>query len=466
MDPERLVRTWLGRAVGRAASPDPAASRPRATAAAAGPWIAGAGKAAEAMARGAASAIPGARGIVVAPRRPGPRGSRAARVGGILVLRGDHPVPGAASFAATRRLVAALAGRPPSEPILLLLSGGASALLSMPAAGLRPADKATLHRLLLRSGLPIEAMNAVRKHASAVKGGGLLRLAAPRPVWTLAMSDVIGDDLATIGSGPAVADPASFAEALAALLSAVSRDAVPAAVLRRLERGAAGRLRETVKPGDPLLAGARAVVLASNATALAAAGRHARSIGYAVRRLRSPLAGEARDAAARFAAALPLRPARPTCVLAGGETVVAIRGGRGRGGRSQEFALAAARLLEGRGWTLLAAGTDGIDGPTPAAGAIVDGATLRRAGRIAVERALAAHDSHRFFARHGGLVVTGPTGTNVMDVVVALHPGPGGVRGGRTSGSIAGERSRPDRPARSRRRARLSPRDGRARTPW
>lgn len=339
------------------------------------------------------------------------------------MLRGDHPVPGRGSFSATRRLVSALRRRPATEPVLLLLSGGASALLSMPPAGVRWSEKARLHRLLFLSGLPIDALNAVRKHVSAVKGGGLLRIAAPRPVWTLALSDVVGDDLATIGSGPAVADPTTFADALALLLSAVPRSDVPGAVLRRLERGAAGRVAETVKPGDPLLAGACASVLASNATALAAAGRRARALGYEVRRLRLPLRGEAALAAARVAAALPARPPRPTCVLVGGETVVTVQGGRGLGGRSQEFALAAATLLARTGWTLLAAGTDGVDGPTPAAGAIVDGSTARRAGRAAVARALASHDSHRFFARHGGLVVTGPTGTNAMDVVVALHPG-------------------------------------------
>ncbi|MFM7143161.1 MAG: MOFRL family protein, partial [Alphaproteobacteria bacterium] len=171
-----------------------------------------------------------------------------------------------------------------------------------------------------------------------------------------------------------------------------------------------------------------------NATALAAASRRARSLGWVVRRVRAPLEGEARVAAARFVAELPARPLRPTCVLAGGETVVTVRGGRGLGGRSQEFALAAAPLLARSGWTLLAAGTDGVDGPTPAAGALVDGTTARRAGQAAIDRALAAHDSHRFFARHGGLVVTGPTGTNVMDVVVALHPGaaPRAARGARS----------------------------------
>lgn len=404
-----------------------------------GPWIAGAGKAAEAMARGAVSVIPGARGIVVAPAGKGAAG-RPSRVGGIRVLRGDHPVPGRRSFAATRALFAGLRRRPATEPVLLLLSGGASALLSMPPAGVRPSEKAKLHRLLFRSGLPIAELNAVRKHVSAVKGGGLACLAAPRPVWTLAVSDVVGDDPATIGSGPAVADPTTFAQALASLLAVAPRGSVPGSVLRRLERGTAGLVAETPKVGDPRLTGVRAFVLASNATALAAAGRRARALGYAVRRLRAPIEGEARDAAARIVAALPAHPDRPTCVLAGGETVVTVRGGRGRGGRSQELALAAAPLLAGSGWTLLAAGTDGIDGPTPAAGAIVDGTTAGRAGRAAIARALAAHDSHRFFARRGGLVVTGPTGTNVMDVVVALHPGPR-VRATRARGRVGGVRA-------------------------
>jgi len=378
------------------------------------------------MARGAVRAIPGVRGIVIAPRAPGARSRSAApeRIGGVTILRGEHPIPGRGSLAATRRLVAALRRRPKGEPVLLLLSGGASALLAMPARGIPEADEVRLQRLLFRSGLPIAALNAVRKHVSAVKGGGLLRLSAPRMVWTLAMSDVVGDDPSTIGSGPAVADPTTFAQALALLLSAVARSEVPRSVLRHLERGAASPGRgETVKPGDPEVARSRAIVIGSNATALAAAARRARLLGYAVRRLPDPIEGEASTAARSFAEVLPRRPWRPLCVLAGGETVVAASGSRGRGGRNQEFALAAAEHLAGTGWTLLAAGTDGVDGPTPAAGAILDGSLLRRAGRTEVARALAAHDSFGFFARHGGGLVTGPTGTNVMDVVIALHEG-------------------------------------------
>jgi glycerate-2-kinase len=238
---------------------------------------------------------------------------------------------------------------------------------------------------------------------------------------TLALSDVPGDALATIGSGPTVADPSTFADALDAVQRGSEGGSVPRAVHRHLEAGVSGRRLETLKPGDPRLRAGHAAVIGSSSTALRAAGRAARERGYAVLR-GEPLAGEAVECAARLARALPPAPHRPTCVLAGGETSVTVLGGRGRGGRNQELALAAALALP-PGWALLAAGTDGIDGRTPAAGAFAD-ARVRRLGRAAITRALMEHDSYRFLAPGGHVLVTGPTGTNVMDLAIALHAGP------------------------------------------
>jgi len=381
-------------------------------------WSVAVGKAALAMAAGLHEVAPEVGGIAIAPAGGEPPCPAAAR---FRILPGEHPVPDVASFASTRALLAALRARPRKEAVLLLLSGGASSLLEAPARGLRRADLRSLGRWLLRSGLPIASANAIRKHASAVKGGGLLRQAAPRPIVTLALSDVPGDDLSVIGSGPAVPDPTTYADALAAWERARGADQGPTAVLRHLRAGAAGRRPETVSPGEPIARAARAAVIGSNRTALAGARREARRRGFRVLGPVLRLGGEARECAARLVARLPARPSEPVCVLGGGETTVAIPARAGRGGRSQELALAAALALP-PGWALLAAGTDGVDGPTPAAGAFAD-AGVRRVGLRALRRALDAHDAYGLLAPRGHVLRTGPTGTNVMDLVIAIHPG-------------------------------------------
>lgn len=380
-------------------------------------WIAGAGKAAVAMARGVLDVLPEARGVVVAPRRP-----RGGRVGGIEVLRGNHPVPGQASFEATASLLRRLRRRPPDDVILLLLSGGASALLARPSPGIDRADKRRLGKILLRCGADIALANAVRKHVSAIKGGGLLRLAAPRRVLTLALSDVPGDRLDTIGSGPGVPDPTSYEEAWTGLEALGALDALPGSVRRRLRSGLLGRANapETVKPDAPEAAGSLGSVIGSNALALRAAASEARRRGYRVRLRRRLLRGEAAGAGEQFAAGLGGIEG-PTCVLAGGETTVRVEGGAGgRGGRCQEFALAAAAELAGGPWSLLAAGTDGVDGETPAAGGFADGGTVARMGRDRLATALRRHDSHTLLASVGDDWRIGPTGTNVMDIVAAV----------------------------------------------
>lgn len=378
-------------------------------------FVAGAGKAAVAMAEAVARIAPEVPGVVVAP--PGRHGP----VGRIEVLRGSHPVPDRSSFRSTDRLLRRLRRRPAGDTVLFLLSGGASALLARPAPGVAPADKIRLGRLLLRWGADIELTNMVRKHVSAVKGGGILRAVSPRRVVSLVLSDVIGDPLPTIGSGPTVPDPSTYEDAWRGLEGLGVLEQLPPTIRARLRAGRAGlaSARETVKPATPEARRSLAAVIGSNRIALRAAAAAARRLGYRVRTRSRPLAGDAAAAAGELVRSLGA-PVEPQCVLAGGETTVDVGDQRGVGGRNQEFAVAAMRPLAGRGWSLLAAGTDGIDGQTPAAGGLADGTSLRRAGTRRVSRALREHDSHRLLAALGDTLTTGPTGTNVMDLVVAL----------------------------------------------
>jgi hydroxypyruvate reductase len=377
--------------------------------------VVGAGKAVAGMAR-AAGAIAGeaARGVVVAPH-----GTRATDLGRVELRTAAHPVPDAAGVAATDALLAHVRSAPADTLVLVLLSGGASALLSAPADGLTLGDVQILTGTLLAAGAEIGALNAVRKHCSRVQGGGLARAAAAAAgLWTLVLSDVVGDDLATIGSGPTVADPTTYAVALAVLDR--YGIAAPPAVRRRLEQGRAGALPETAKADDPAVARGRVVLVGTNADAVDAAAGAAR--GYAVARWPEPLGGDASEAGRSIARALVASIGRaPVAIVAGGETTVRARPG-GLGGRSQHLALAAALDLVDRTAVLLAAGTDGIDGPTDAAGACVDGTTIARARAAGFDPSatLARTDSHRLLAATGDLVVTGSTGTNVADVVVAL----------------------------------------------
>jgi glycerate-2-kinase len=356
----------------------------------------------------------------------------AGRVRDVLVARGAHPVPDAASVDAGRRaLVLAHEARARGELLVVLLSGGASAMLAAPAGGLSLDDTIALTRVLLRSGLPIAAMNAVRKHVSAIKGGQLA--AAAGPSITYAISDVhapIEDDPAVIGSGPTVADPSTFLDALRAVRSCAAsaeRDPALERVLQHLQRGADGEVGETPKPGDPRLADARFVLAGSRRDAMDGAAVEAQQLGYIVQRIHPPTLGDAATAARAFvetSRAIVARVGHPACIIAAGETTVTLEGKTGVGGRNQEFALAAALALARSGDVALASvGTDGIDGPTNAAGAIADATTIARAQARGLDAsaALARHDSHPFFHALGDLLVTGPTGTNVGDLQVFLQ---------------------------------------------
>ena len=344
----------------------------------------------------------------------------------IEIVEASHPVPDPAGEAAARRILDLARGLGMQDQLVCLISGGGSALLALPAPGLTLADKQEVTRALLASGATIGEINAVRKHLSAIKGGRLAAAASPAAVLTLAISDVPGDDPAVIASGPTVPDPTSFAEARAVLAKyGIDR---PAAVGAHLE--AAGE--ETPKAGDPVFARARFTLIVSPQQVLAAAADAASARGITPIVLSDRIEGEARDVAAVHAAiALQLSAGRlrvgdaavtpPAVLLSGGETTVTLSAaGRGtsRGGRNSEFLLALAFHLGGApGIAALACDTDGIDGTEDNAGAIVYPDTVSRAASqgLAINEALAQHDSYGFFAVLGDLVVTGPTLTNVND---------------------------------------------------
>jgi glycerate 2-kinase len=339
----------------------------------------------------------------------------------------SHPSPNAASEAAGRRALALAAESRSRGVLLVLLSGGASAMLAVPAGGISLSDKIQTARALMNAGAAIVELNCVRKHLSGVKGGRLA--AAAGETVTLAISDVHGpvpDDPAVIGSGPTVADPTTFADAREIVEALGLMAAVPPAVASHLARAA----DESPKPGDPGLARSAYHVLGNRHTAMDGARRAASDLGYAVRVVQPATVGEARDAGASFAAAALRNDAGgPLCVIASGETTVHVRG-TGRGGRNQEFALGALAAIEscgsrGHSAVLASVGTDGIDGPTDAAGAVVNGTTRLRAKErgASVEIALDSNGAYDFFQALGDLIIWGPTGTNTGDLhVLLVHP--------------------------------------------
>ncbi|MCX6622746.1 MAG: glycerate kinase, partial [Acidobacteria bacterium] len=339
-----------------------------------------------------------------------------------------HPVPDEQGVLGARRIAEMVAGAGERDLVLCLISGGASALLPLPADPVTLAGKQDVTRLLLRSGANIHEMNAVRKHLSAIKGGQLARLASPATVIALMLSDVIGDNLDVIGSGPTAPDPSSFQDAQGILNKYGILDKVSQPIQERIRDGLAGRIPETPKAGDPVFGNVQNLVVGSNRLAVDAAAAKAKELGYRPLVLSTLVEGETRDIARLHTAIarevrLSGRPAKaPVCILSGGETTVTVKGD-GLGGRNQEFALAAALDLAGlEGITVLSGGTDGTDGPTDAAGALADGETVARAKKLGLEpaRFLARNDAYHFFDPLGDLIRTGPTGTNVMDVMLVL----------------------------------------------
>ncbi len=369
------------------------------------------------MAQGAASVLKHRLrgGLIVAPA--------GGRFGAFEGIAGGHPIPDAGSERAGRRALEIAGSLAPEEDLLVLLSGGASALMAVPADGLTLDDKRAATAQLLRAGADIHALNTVRKHLSAIKGGRLAERAGGR-VRTLVISDVVGDDVSVIASGPTVPDATTFADARALIERFGGAAAYPRAVVAHLDRGVRGEIPETPKPTFPSrLVDAR--VIGARRHAMLGAGGRAGSLGYRVHLIEEPIVGEARDAAASYlrrvdaiAATLP----RPACVVSSGETTVTVRG-RGTGGRNQEFALAAAgAATQAEPFVLASVGTDGVDGPTDAAGAIVDAATIERARAAGLDPAefLNDNNAYAFFDAMGDLIHTGPTGTNVGDLQILL----------------------------------------------
>lgn len=372
-------------------------------------FVVAVGKAAVPMARAALRAL-GARvreAIVVAPQKP----PRMPRTRG---FKSGHPVPDAAGLRASRAVIDLLARAERTDVVLLLLSGGASALLPAPIDGITLADKRQVTELLLKRGATIAEMNAVRKQLSTLKGGGFARRAAPARVVTLVLSDVPGDDPRTIGSGPAVEDPQAAVLARRTFRRFIRAGEVREAVTAAIER----------KRIDGPRTRARTIVIGSGGTFANAAARAARTLGFRVRMAPLALEGEARRCGPRLAMSFEAgRGSRPVCLIATGETVVKVTG-TGRGGRNQELALASAAVLEhaSRPTVLAAFATDGRDGHSSASGGLVDDRTAQRARTrgVDIDDALARNDSERALKRLGALIVTGPTGTNVADVCVLL----------------------------------------------
>lgn len=387
--------------------------------------VLGAGKAGGAMAHALEALWPAdapLSGLVVTryqhtPARPAGLAPR------IAVVEAAHPVPDAAGVEAARKMLALTQGLTADDLVLCVLSGGGSALLTLPAAGLELADKQRINRELLACGATIAEMNTVRKHLSGIKGGRLALACAPAKVVTLAISDVPGDDVATIASGPTVADPSTCADAVRVLRR--YGIAVPAATQAALDNGQL----ETPKPGDPVLQGHAVYCIATPRRSLEAAAARARAAGVAAYILSDAMEGESRDvgtvhAAIARAVATTDQPFRKPCVvLSGGETTVTLRPvlqgqPRGRGGRAGEFCLGLAKALQGQaGVYALAADTDGIDGVDTNAGAWVLPDTLARAHQLGldVDVCLGRNDAHGYFSALGDLFVTGPTYTNVND---------------------------------------------------
>lgn len=411
-------------------------------------WLFSIGKAAHSMAAGAveglrSSMVGIAGGLIIAPERA------ASPHAAIEAVTGDHPVPGRASFAAAQRLADLARGMRSTDAVIVLVSGGATSLMAAPMRGIAESDLADLFALLLARGLPIGEMNAIRKRFTRWGGGRLAVAVAPASTWCFAISDVVGDDIAGIGSGPCSPDAATATEVKAILERAGIYGRVPAPMRSVLEQTHKGLHAETPKPRHPAFAHVSCAILLRNADALAAAEARARGMGLDVEVVRQPLEGEAVEQGERIAQALIERRGRMSsgqrlCVLWGGEPTVTLAAPVAAtapaprttaslpapvppGGRCQELALAAARALGhagagAAGIGVLAAGTDGRDGNTDAAGAFVDASTwqaIHDAGHDPARR-LAAHDSHSALAAAGALFRPGATGTNVMDVVIGL----------------------------------------------
>jgi glycerate 2-kinase len=376
------------------------------------------GKASFSMAE-AASSILGDRvekGVVVCKHLPEGRN----HISKMEIMQGSHPVPDKKSVDAAIRVEEMVSGLTSEDVVLLLISGGGSALVCRPADGIRLKDVQAVTSALLKSGASINELNAVRKHLDMIKGGGLLKMASPAQVAALAISDVVNSPLDVIASGPAVPDPSTFEEAKSLLLKYMDFDGIPIAVMERFNKGCRGEIAETLKPDDPMATRVSHTIAASNKVSAEAALAAAIEEGFDAEILTCELVGDARVAGNHLADLLLAKQVKgkPWLGIAGGETTVKVSG-NGLGGRNLEVALGAVRSLSGQANCLLVTqATDGEDGPTDAAGAYVTGDTFKNglALGIELETYLDNNDAYHFFEKVGGLIVTGPSGTNVNDL--------------------------------------------------
>lgn len=388
-----------------------------------------AGKAAVPMAAAALDVLRGrdVSGVVIAPEPTGSGAAAEPTLQPLELMHAGHPLPTRASASAARSVAALAAGARAQDVLLLLLSGGASALLALPAGNVTVNDYATTTSLLLRAGADIHQLNTVRRHIDALKGGRLAGLAQPAAVRALILSDVIGDALDAIASGPASPDASTYADAIAAIHGVGAWAGTPERVRRHLERGASGEYDDTLKPGDVAFHKVDSQIIGNNTLALHGAGEAAQAAGYTPLLIETPLTGSARDAGSAFGRRVRELAANPAtsgriALIAGGETTVQVTGD-GRGGRNQELALAAAIEIEGVPNVLVASvGTDGIDGTTSVAGAAADGESVKIAAARGLDPRdyLDDNDAFGFFGSLHDLILTGPTGTNVLDVQIAL----------------------------------------------
>lgn len=390
-------------------------------------YVIGAGKASGYMAQALEAILNGriADGAVVVKYAHGAPCKR------IRMLEGGHPILDANGLKASEEVLRLAQKAGTNDLVITLISGGGSALLEKLPDEVQLTDLQRTFQLLLESGASIEEINAVRKHLSLVKGGQLARAISPACAITLIISDVIGDPLEAIASGPTAPDSSTFQDAWAVAERYGLEEKLPTSVKNYLQKGLRGEVPETLKPGDAIFEKVHNIILGNNASALLAAEENARRLGYQTLVLTSRLQGEAREVARVLAAILQeelanSRPApRPTCILLGGETTVTIRG-KGLGGRNQELALAALLAMKGvrQPFVFASCGTDGTDGPTDAAGGLVFPEMWERIQRYGLNPEVFLHnnDAYHFLEQVGGLIKTGPTGTNVMDIVVALVP--------------------------------------------
>ncbi|MBI2152674.1 MAG: glycerate kinase [Candidatus Rokubacteria bacterium] len=386
--------------------------------------VVGAGKASGAMAR----ALEGVLGDRISDGLVVVKDGYTAPTRRIKLVEAGHPIPDERGLSAASEILTLAGSAGADDLVIVLISGGGSALTPCPAPPITLREKQALTRLFLAAASTINELNAVRKHCSLFKGGRLAQAASPAPVLALILSDVIGDPLDVIASGPTAPDQTTYSEALAILDRFGLRAKAPRAVVEHLERGARGGIPETPKADNPLFRNVQNIVIGNNSLVVQAAVREAEGLGFHTHVLTRSLRGEARETAKEFVrlaqeirrSGKPAAP--PACLIAGGETTVTVKG-KGRGGRCQEFALAAALAIQGMEDVLvLAAGTDGTDGPTDAAGAVADGNAITRAQRrnLDAQASLEANDSYRFFSGLGDLVKTGPTNTNLLDLYLLL----------------------------------------------